>query len=93
MLQIADHVESRIRESGLLYPMLVISALTLTVFIIAGIANMLGWMPHGLAGQEMARVEGIRKTEAPAGTSAAGGGAASSNEGGAAGMTRAAAAR
>ena len=51
------------RESGLLYPMLLIAALTGIVFSIVVIVTMLGWMPRALAGQETPAVEAVRQIE------------------------------
>jgi len=51
------------RESGLLYPMLLIAALTATVFSIVAIVTMLGWMPRALAGQDTPAVEAVRQIE------------------------------
>ena len=43
------------RKGGLLYPMLVIAAITVIVFSVTGIATMMGWMPAALSGKEPAR--------------------------------------
>jgi outer membrane lipoprotein SlyB len=42
------------RKGGLLYPMLVIAAITVIVFSVTGIATMMGWMPAALSGKEPA---------------------------------------
>jgi hypothetical protein len=45
-----DTVSTRIRESGLLYPMLLIVAIALTVFSAVSVATVMGWMPGVMAG-------------------------------------------
>jgi outer membrane lipoprotein SlyB len=43
------------RKGGLLYPMLLIAAITVIVFSVTGIATMMGWMPAALSGKEPPR--------------------------------------
>lgn len=52
-MEVVDSLQSRVRQSGLLYPLLVIAALTVTVFSIVGIATMLGWLPRAMSGTEV----------------------------------------
>ncbi len=40
------------RKGGLLYPMLLIAAITVIVFSVTGIATMMGWMPVALSGKD-----------------------------------------
>ena len=40
------------RRSGILYPVMVIAAITLIVFSVVGIATMMGWMPSATSGGE-----------------------------------------
>ena len=49
-----EDISTRMRTSGLLYPMLVIAAIAVTVFSAVGIATMMGWMPSALSGREPA---------------------------------------
>lgn len=41
-------------SDGLLYPMMVIAAIALIVFSIAGIATITGWMPNAMRGDVVA---------------------------------------
>ncbi len=54
-------------RNGLLYPMLVIAAIMLIVFSVAGIATMMGWMPPALSGNE----SGAKPATAPVAKAAA----------------------
>ena len=40
------------RKGGLLYPMLVIAAISVIVFSVTGIATMMGWLPSALSTRE-----------------------------------------
>ena len=42
------------RKGGLLYPMLVIAAISVIVFSVTGIATMMGWLPNALSSRESA---------------------------------------
>ena len=53
-METAETMSTRMRRSGLLYPMLVIAAIAVTVFSAVGIATMMGWMPSALSGSEPA---------------------------------------
>ena len=55
-----DALTARIRESGLLSPMLLIAAIALSVFSAVSVANVMGWMPDALAGAESSIVQGAR---------------------------------
>ncbi len=48
----ADTVSARIRDSGLLYPMLLIAGIALTVFSAVSVATVMGWMPGAMAGAQ-----------------------------------------
>lgn len=39
-----------VKDSGILYPLMLIAATAVIVFSIAGIATMMGWMPGALSG-------------------------------------------
>ena len=43
--------EHPLQGQGLLYPMMVIAAIAVIVFSIAGIATITGWMPRALIGE------------------------------------------
>jgi outer membrane lipoprotein SlyB len=51
------------RRQGILYPVMLIAAITLIVFSAVGIATMMGWLPAALSGSEPAAKSG---TAAPA---------------------------
>jgi len=44
------------RKGGLLYPMLVIAAISVIVFSATGIATMMGWLPNAFSGKDPAPV-------------------------------------
>ena len=46
--------ERPLEGSGLLYPMMVIAAIAVIVFSLAGIASITGWMPSGLVSRAAA---------------------------------------
>jgi hypothetical protein len=50
---------------GLLYPVMLIAAIALIVFSLAGIATMAGWLPGVLSGND-AKVEQVGPRDAPA---------------------------
>ncbi|MGH6692039.1 MAG: hypothetical protein ACREF4_15325 [Gammaproteobacteria bacterium] len=39
-----------VKDAGILYPLMLIAAMAVIVFSIAGIATMMGWMPSALSG-------------------------------------------
>lgn len=45
-MEIVNSLENAVQKRpGILYPMMLIAAITLIVFSVAGIATMMGWMP------------------------------------------------
>src|SRR5499426_4251362 len=42
-------MDTRIRKGELLYPLMVIAAIAVTVFSVAGVATMMGWMPRAFS--------------------------------------------
>jgi len=51
------------KRSGILYPVMVIAAITLIVFSVVGIATMMGWMPTATSGSEQGMKSGAASTE------------------------------
>jgi outer membrane lipoprotein SlyB len=62
-----EDISTRIRTSGLLYPMMVIAAIAVTVFSIVGIATMMGWMPEALSGHQPVAKSGVAESRLPGG--------------------------
>jgi len=54
------------RKGGLLYPMLLIAAITVIVFSAMGIATMLGWLPAAYSGKDRAPPAAVDKPIDPA---------------------------
>lgn len=58
------------KRSGLLYPMMLIAAIAVIVFSVAGIATMMGWMPGALSGSGPAAKPATDRPHAAAGAPA-----------------------
>ena len=54
------------RNGGLLYPMLVIAAIAMIVFSVAGVATLMGWMPSALSANNAEDIAGAGEAQ-PAG--------------------------
>src|SRR6202007_1299588 len=50
IMQLTHH--HPVNSDGLLYPMMVIAAIAVIVFSIAGIASISGWLPNALRGDD-----------------------------------------
>jgi len=49
-MEATENATGRMRQGGLLYPMMLIAAIAVIVFSVVGIATMMGWMPSALSG-------------------------------------------
>jgi hypothetical protein len=58
--------EYPVNSHGLLYPMMVIAAVAVIVFSIAGIATITGWMPNAMQGVDVSATEVAPVLSAPA---------------------------
>jgi len=54
------------KRPGILYPLMLIAAITVIVFSVAGIATMMGWLPSVQSGSEPAARTGAAPATAPA---------------------------
>src|SRR4029450_7229283 len=60
-------MDTRLRKGELLYPLMVIAAIAVTVFSLAGVATMMGWMPRAFSvGQQNVRPEADERSTSPA---------------------------
>src|SRR5262245_11433454 len=59
-------MDTRIRKGELLYPLMVIAAIAVTVFSVAGVATMMGWMPQAFSvGNPDVKPESNERSAAP----------------------------
>ena len=56
-MQLAREYPVPVNHDGLLYPMMVIAAIAVIVFSIAGIATITGWMPNAMRGLDVGATE------------------------------------
>ena len=56
-MQLAREYPATPNPDGLLYPMMVIAAIAVIVFSIAGIATITGWMPNAMRGLDVVATE------------------------------------